>query len=124
MTTTTILTMLTAILGPLLGFLGGLYANRVKARDDSRDNDREDAAANDARWQAMLDNQRKDFELLLAPMRADLESVRREVAELRTLYDRIRSLYRTACDYIRTLRARWPVGDPVPEIPTELIDEV
>ncbi len=113
-----------AVLAALIGSFGAVYATRVKSRDDERDNDREDAAANDARWQAMLDNQRKDFELLLAPMRADLESVRREVAELRTLYDRIRALFRTACDYIRTLRARWPAGDPIPEIPSELIDEV
>ncbi|MDM7488700.1 hypothetical protein QT969_10395 [Rhodococcus sp. CSLK01-03] len=115
-----------ATVGAVFTWLGTRFKTKTEAEDAARDNDREDVAAVDARWQSMLEQQRKDFELILKPIREDLDSVRREVAELRALYDRVRSLYRTSLDHIRELRAKWP-SDRIsarPDLPEPIRDDV
>ncbi|MBP2211074.1 hypothetical protein JOJ87_001418 [Rhodococcus ruber] len=115
-----------ATVGAVFTWLGTRFKTKAEAEDAARDNDREDVAAVDARWQSMLEQQRKDFELILKPIREDLDSVRREVAELRSLYDRVRSLYRTSLDHIRALRNAWPSDriSALPDLPEPIRDDV
>lgn len=111
--------------GPAVGALGLWHATRTKTKSETRlaerDDDREDEERQDERWVAMLEEQRK----VIDTIRSDLDHVRAEVAELRTLYDRIRSLFRTAADHIRDLRARWPgTPDTLPALPNSLRGEI
>lgn len=115
------------ILGPILTFVAGIYVARQKARADGVDDRREDTTANDARWAAMLDSQRKDFDLILEPIRTELAGVKREVAEVRSELNIVRRVKDAAVDYARQLltwaRLVAPHETP-PPVPALLADEV
>ncbi|MCZ4557994.1 hypothetical protein O4215_20745 [Rhodococcus maanshanensis] len=129
--------LIETLASPVLGFFGVVtgaagvwHANRTKSRQDTalagRDDDREDRTATDARWQAMLDSQRKDFETLLEPMRTQLDGLTTKVTLLEAALDKVSGYYRAALDYIRQLR-HWgadPSAGPMPEIPAKLAEQV
>ncbi|WP_280247117.1 hypothetical protein [Nocardia abscessus] len=132
------MSVITPYIGQILGTFGTLaaafavwHAARTKARLDARtaaiDDEREDDQAADARWQAMLDQQRAHFEVIITPIQQDVESLRREVRDLHTALDVLRNRYRAAIDYIRALlgwsRAQ-PSADTMPPVPSQLADEV
>ncbi|MBH0778830.1 hypothetical protein [Nocardia bovistercoris] len=129
---------ITPYLKDILGFLGmiagaaGLWhAARTKTAAESRTAETTAAhakeAAADARLKTMLDAQRADFEVIVKPLRDDVEDLRREVRDLRTAIDALRIRYRAALDYIRRLRAWGSAradGEPIPEPPADIADEV
>ncbi|NQE86250.1 hypothetical protein [Nocardia terpenica] len=122
---------LIALAGVLAGAAGVWHASRTKTRteaqaaaaDDALDADR----AVDARWQAMLEQQRADFALVITPIREDVDNLRREVRELHTALDVLRNRYRAAIDYLHALlgwaRAQ-PAAATAPAVPAPLVDEV
>lgn len=122
----TTMAAIAALIGPMLGYASGARTTRQQAQAAARDDDRDDAEHIARQWQAMLDNQRKDFELLLAPMRDRIDGLEAKVTILEATLDRIRPLYRTALDHIREWLA-WSAGprtDPTPELPHELREEI
>lgn len=125
---------LSDILGPAFGAAGSAvgafgiwHAARTKTAADregvSRDDARDDERAIDDRWQAMLDNQRKDFDTILGPIRGELAELRAEVQALR----RMQSDYLAALDHIRSLRAWGETAQaptPMPPLPAALTDKL
>ena len=107
---------------------------RAEAEDAARDDDierqrlaQEQQRLAQEQFTRMLDSQRKDFEAIVSPIREDVESLRREVATLNTLVDRLRTKYRAALDWAERLwhwaQAR-PDGATAPPRPVILVDEV
>ncbi|MGW1740440.1 hypothetical protein ACWCPQ_16705 [Nocardia sp. NPDC001965] len=132
------MSVITPYLGHLSGLFGGMVAafavwhatrtkTAVEARNAAVDDEREGDQAVDARWQAMLEQQRAHFEVIITPIQADVESLRREVRDLHTALDVLRNRYRAAIDYVRVL-LRWgrtqPDADSMPPVPTQIADEV
>ncbi|MEU3013334.1 hypothetical protein [Nocardia asteroides] len=126
-----ILTPVLGLVGVLAGVAGTWHVAQKKARAEAADAARDDELArrqlDQAQFTAMLDSQRKDFEAIVSPIRADVESLRREVATLNTLVDRLRTKYRAALDWAERLwhwaQAR-PDADTAPARPAILADEV
>lgn len=104
------------ILAALIGYLGARL---------TRQSQRE--TATDARWQAMLESQRKHFESLLDPMRQQIADLEENVGELKTELRTERGLFKIAMRFIRELLSfvdQHVPGSHPPQIPAELADDL
>lgn len=133
-----ILTAVLSLVGVLAGVAGTWHVATRKARADAEDAARDDDIERQRLAQeqqrlaqeqlaVMLDSQRRDFEAHLNPIRADVESLRREVRDLHTLIDQLRARYRAALDWAERLWSwaqRQPAADTAPSRPPTLADEV
>ncbi|NKR32289.1 hypothetical protein GS504_15575 [Rhodococcus hoagii] len=127
-----------AALGSMLGAGGVIYgklAERRTAIEESAkhsqqvavSDEREAHNAADARWQAMLDQQRKDFEALLDPMRQSIADLTGKVAALETALDDKEDSLRAAIEFIRELLAwirQHSPGLTPPDVPPSLAADV
>ncbi|MFC9874888.1 hypothetical protein ACFVJR_20065 [Nocardia salmonicida] len=130
--------LLLQILGPTVGLLGGIagalgvwHAARTKTAAEARaaeaDDDIERERLADDRLKFLLQEQRADFDAVLAPIRENVDRLSREMRELSTLFDALRAKYRAAIDYVRSLRS-WgrtqPGWSDAPPAPAILDDEI
>ncbi|WP_336881375.1 hypothetical protein [Rhodococcus globerulus] len=127
-----------AVVGSSLGIAGIVYGKRADARtarDESAqrtqlataDDEREAHQAADARWQAMLDQQRQDFLALLDPMRQSISDLNGKVAALETALDDKEDSLRAAIEFIRELLAWIRLHSPdltPPDVPPSLAADV
>lgn len=127
-----------AALGSTLGVAGVIYGKRADSRT-TRDQtaqqsqqtaatvERETLNAADARWQAMLDQQRKDFEALLDPMRQSIADLTGKVAVLEAALDAKDIKLTEAIEFIRELLAVIRQNAPgltPPDVPLSLAADV
>ncbi|RYF58698.1 MAG: hypothetical protein EOO27_11695 [Comamonadaceae bacterium] len=129
--TAAIFALLAAVIAALAGLAGAVYGARKTAATNitiaTADDQREDTQTNDARWQAMLESQRKDFDLVLEPIRTEIRDLRTEVATLSAALDTVRRVKNAAVEHIRRLivwaHSHAP-GVELPPLPDILTDEV
>jgi hypothetical protein len=118
--TTAILVLAGVICTALGSFAGVVYGARKNA-------DTSITAAMLASQATMLESQRKDFDLILEPIRTEIRDLRTEVATLSAALDNVRRVKNCAVEYIRQLIVWAQVhapGTSLPPLPDILTDEV
>jgi outer membrane murein-binding lipoprotein Lpp len=118
--TTAILVLAGVICTSLGSYAGVRYGARKNAETSI-------AAAMLASQATMLESQRKDFDLILEPIRTEIRDLRTEVATLSAALDTVRRVKNAAVEHIRRLivwaHAHLP-GAELPPLPDILTDEV
>lgn len=121
------------VAGSLLLAVGGFIKNKSDAKVGVRSASREDQAAWDARYQAILDEVQ---ESLVAPLRDEVKRLREEVRQLRADLQverqdlrEERARYRAALSHIRDWRA-WGLlnaasdAEPMPVPSARIVDDL
>lgn len=99
-----------AILASILAWIGGRRDARLKHEADTD-------TQIDARWQAMLDQQREGFNAQLAPMRDDIADLRSRVEGLTEDVHKRDGIIATLAAYVREILTEWRAHHPLMEPP-------